>query len=335
MLTSWRRRTAVLIGDELIVTRVQLSGENFLILATSGEEEEWSRFSLRQYEVSFLESLKYRAPVASDELLAEDQPCLMILYEKSGVIAMSVVLKDKNEMNLIYNSLKLDDNMHMNIIQKNSYLEDKFSCLPLNYIVPTDYFEDEVPPRPGALQRVGNEEAAARQPMKFKMYQGLVQDLKSKKILISSVNGSMLFSLNRTEDPFFDPQKSLKDNINDSLRSFLKGYIRKVMEEYNYQTVIGMAIFYLFLMFLSVFTLMQLTILTIAIVFAIIKFDMHLIRVKEHQHFMAKTQVCKELYCKRMVSFSRPEIKDYLEQRTKKIRLHEKTSAKKSSNVSE
>lgn len=327
MLVPWKRRASVLIGDELIVTKVQMKGEQLMIL-TNSEDDEWSHFSLRKYEVSFLKTLVYREQTSKVDLPEPEKPALMILYEKSGVIAMSVVLKNFKEMHMLHTSLKHDKNLNVNTIEKNSYLEDKFCGLPLSFLVPHDYFGDESVQQNINMNLIEEKSNIHREPIKMKAFNALTYDLRTRKVLISSVQGNQLFQIRRFDaEPHSLSDLFTTDNMPKSLNEFVTGYVKHIMLMYDFQTLIAIGVFYTCLIFFSVFTLPQLIIFTIALAFGIAKFDLHLARINETRIFQKKAPSQQELYAKRLVSFSRAELKEYLDERTRKIRLSETHAA--------
>lgn len=317
----WKRRTAVLVADELIVTTVQLKND-VLYIQVSNEADEWSQFELRNYEISFLRTFKHKVRLNQRELPPEEQPALMILYDRAGVIAMSVVLKNSKEFEQVFSWVKDHFKMHVNVITKNSYLEDKFEQLTLECLVPPDYFIDGPPP---PKEKPETEEPIANNcSVKLKAFQTLSHDIRDKKILINSVNGCQLFKIGRNTELLKPEIPELPKIVPTSVVEFAKGYGKKLLLEYDFKTLMWIGIFYGCLLMLQVFTPQQLVVCTVAVIFAIAKFDLHLARIREDKVNPAQKEqkICEELYSKRLVSFSRPEVREYLEAKSKTIRLH-------------
>ena len=235
---------------------------------------------------------------------------------------MSVVLKNRKEFDMVFSWVKDHFKKHVNVIAKNSYLEDKFERLTLDCLVPTDYFVDG-PPQPEEKPKKEDIETITPTPsVKFKAFQTLSDDLRDKKVLLTSVNGCQLFNIHRQA---FLPEPNVevaKPTLPTSLVDFAKGYAKKLLMSYDFKTLLSIAFFYGCMLLMQIFTASQLIVFSAAVVFAVIKFDLYLTRARAEKPSLAPDTPPQELYAKRLVSFSRPELKDYLETRTKTIKMH-------------
>ncbi len=299
----------MLIGEELIVTRVKLKHENLSIL-TNSDQNEWSLFSLKEYEISFLKTFKFKHS-ADGKKKPEDSPGLMILYEKSGVIAMSVVLKNLKEFDLLYHSLKDLSKVHVNIIEKNSYLEEKLASVGLTDLVPRDYFEETDPGETGTPPT--SEEQVS--PNKFLAFTELTRTIKEKKVLVDSHRGVQVFEIIRDSANYSASQGVDEDTpeVPHTVWEFLRGYARKLVREYDITSISILFCIYSGLVSLSVFTLPQLIVFSLLLVFAVAKFDLHLARIKNNNKKVVDER--KEVYVKQYVPFGREEVADYIEER--------------------
>lgn len=337
MSMIWKRRTAVLFADELIATEVQLKND-VLYIQVSSEADEWSQFALRHYEISFLSPLKYKVLSSQRQLPPEEEPALMILYDRSGVIAMSVVLKNRKEFDFVFSWVKDHFKMHVNVISKNSYLQEKFEQLPLDYLVPKDYYVEGTPQLSESVEKteereeLGEPESNIPSTLKFKAFQSLSGDLRDNKILISSLNGCQIFSISRRELPFNAAQTEEKRSIEtSSLKEFLKGYCLSVFKRTDMKSLLSLAFFYLCLILLQVFGQFQLAVCGLALAFAIVKYDLWAIKKSSIENIQKPVEASpiEELYAKRLVSFGRSEVADFLSVVNRTIRLHAENSPQK------
>jgi hypothetical protein len=235
----------------------------------------------------------------------------MILYEKSGVIAMSVVLRNLKEFDLLYLTLKDHAKVHVNIIEKNSYLEEKFASLSLSDMVPKDYFEESDPNDVKATPTVEHQVS----PNKFNSFVELTRVIKEKKVYIESQEGAQVFEIIRDSATYSATPKENPDAIEvpHTVWEFLQGYARKLVREYDITTISILFCIYTGLVLLSVFTLPQLIVFSLLLVFAVAKFDLHLARIKNNHKKVLDER--KEIYVKKYVAFGREEVADYIEER--------------------
>jgi len=315
-MSGWSRRTAVLIGDELVITKVRVVHDHLSILVNS-EKEEWSEFNLKRYEVSFLKHFKYKLRSGESELPDQEQPALMILYEPSGVIGMSIVLKDHTEMDLLFHDLRSHTTVHTNVIPKNTYVEEKFANLTIDNFLPSDYFDHGYKPR----DMKGHHHEVPVSSGKFKHLLDLINDIKTKKVFLDWVKGCQVFGVVRCPVEFEQKDTQyVPREMPSSITMFIKGYFKKMWMQYDISAMVTLVFIYSSLVYLSVFTFPQLIVFSICVIFAVAKFDLHLAKIRQAKAIINVKEV--EVYVKKMISFSRPELSEYLSERTKKVRLH-------------
>lgn len=343
MLVSWKRRTSVLIGDDLIITRVKLRNDTLHILVNESLNE-WSHFSLKKYNVCFMKNLKCKHQIPKDDILSANQhssshphghhrhephqsPALMILYERTGVIAMSIVLKNIAEMELLSKSLEEHSSVSVTLIDKNTYLEEKFINVRITDLLPEDYFQDAKDTHRSheASKHNSSQMEYNSNVSRFQSFLELMSELKTKKVLLNYANGCQIFGFVKNFQHSHEkikPELS-RPEIPSTLLQFLRGYLIKLRNEYDVTTIAALLFLYFILVMLSVFTMAQLLIFTIGVIFAVAKFDLHLHRIKQNRIAANIHQKPAEIeaYAKKMISFHREELSEFLKDRFRRIKL--------------
>ena len=224
---------------------------------------------------------------------------------------MSVVLKNLKEFDLLYQTLKDYTKVHVNVIERNSYLEEKLASVSLSDLVPRDYFEEidpnEMQTLPSPKQHVG--------PNKLHAFAELAKTIREKKVFVESRAGVQVFEIIRDSANYCANPREDGDTpeVPHTVWEFLSGYARKLVREYDITSISILTCIYAGLVFLSVFTLPQLIVFSLLLVFAVAKFDLHLARIKNKNKKTVDGR--KEIFVKKYVAFGQEEIADYIEER--------------------
>lgn len=308
---SWRRHTSVLLGDRLSLASVAHK-RGTLRVSFDGTPTRSQDYALAQTRVGVLGRVRVR-----EELPTHNMPGMLVVFQPSGVIEVALVVRDQPDLAVLRELL--EPYCAVETLEAIPEYHDRFAEMSIKQIIPRDY-NGEIDQTPEVVV-----------PPKALLVKSLAERIHEHKIFTEMLGSIQVYTFGSIERKVAP--------IPNSVAEFAQGYGQSLLREFDFRVVLGVLALGISVSALNIFTPAQLIVLALATLALCFKLDLFKRKSTESEaalaalintqnqiffhnnvmqegnimsqmHLSGKTTKPKpiEIYMKRLVGFSRPEV---------------------------